>query len=266
MEPCCLGAILDSTEGGRHGTAHVVHRHHAGPPSLRPRLDPRHAHVFRAPPTHCSAVGGTAHAPLLPAVRFACRAVALAPRRRPPAQAPRARQHCCSSSGQSHQVHARRAERDLASHAGRSKTVVGSVPALLFLRRAPKITKMRGVSKEAGVCCAVGGGLVRARPPPTLGPASFCTHLNGQAVEKLPWERQAQALSNADGKRCSRPSTARQAPRAASAWPRAASHSCLLTLPLPLADHAQICCIEVVHALRGRHAVRDKNHHKKSRE
>ena len=172
MEPrCCkvlLGATLDSTEGGRHGTAHVVHRHHAGPPSLRPRLDPRHAHVFRAPPTHCSAVGGTAHAPLLPAVRFACRAVALAPRRRPPAQAPRARQHCCSSSGQSHQVHARRAERDLASHAGRSKTVVGSVPALLFLRRAPKITKMRGVSKEAGVCCAVGGGLVRARPPPTL--------------------------------------------------------------------------------------------------
>ncbi len=172
MEPrCCkvlLGAILDSTEGGRHGTAHVVHQHHAGPPSLRPRLDPRHAHVFRAPPTHCSAVGGTAHAPLLPAVRFACRAVALAPRRRPPAQAPRARQHCCSSSGQSHQVHARRAERDLAGHAGRSKTVVGSVPALLFLRRAPKITKMRGVSKEAGVCCAVGGGLVRARPPPTL--------------------------------------------------------------------------------------------------
>ena len=42
------------------------------------------------------------------------------------------------------------------------------MPALVFLGCAPKITKMWGASKEAGLCWAVGGGLVRARPPPTL--------------------------------------------------------------------------------------------------
>ena len=51
---------------------------------------------------------------------------------------------------------------------GTARELWESVPVLVFLGPAPKIAKMQGTSKETGLHCAVGGGLVRARPPPTL--------------------------------------------------------------------------------------------------
>ena len=125
-------------------------RHHGGRPSLRPWLDPRRVHVFRL-----EGPGSRRNCPP-PTQRM--------DHPQPPSSGSQASSHAAPPA----EFTTAAPTATWPATRGTARQLWAQCLCWRFWSEHPKSPKCRGASKEAGLCCAVGGGLVRARPPPTL--------------------------------------------------------------------------------------------------